>query len=218
MLSVNIAGEPAELLPERALWLPNRRRLLIADPHFGKAGVFRRHGIPLPSGTTEDDLNRLGRLIARFQPEQLLILGDFFHARPEVEEPWLDTFARWRRCHGELPITVIVGNHDRHAGAPDPGWNLVWSAAEQRLGPFVLAHEPMQVPGAHVLAGHLHPVLRLRGRTDRLRLPVFWVRSGCTVLPSFGSFTGGHPVKPAAGDRVYAVGPGAVVDCTGARV
>ena len=46
------AGESLVLLGERALYWPTRQALLIADLHLGKADVFRRAGIALPSGGT----------------------------------------------------------------------------------------------------------------------------------------------------------------------
>jgi hypothetical protein len=47
------------LVGARALYWPARRALLIADLHLGKADVFRRAGIALPSGGTGEDLQRL---------------------------------------------------------------------------------------------------------------------------------------------------------------
>jgi hypothetical protein len=45
-------------------------------------------------------------------------------------------------------------------------------------------------------------------------LPVFWFTRRFAVLPSFGSFTGGHPIRLGAGDRVFAAGPDSVLDLT----
>ncbi|CAN5366364.1 hypothetical protein BH10PSE17_BH10PSE17_35830 [soil metagenome] len=50
--SVEQAGERLELLPERAIWWPGERTLLIADVHFGKGAAFRALGVPVPRGTT----------------------------------------------------------------------------------------------------------------------------------------------------------------------
>ena len=212
MARAAIAGETAYLLPERALFLPEYRLLLVADPHFGKGGVFRRNGIPLPAGTTGDDLDRLSGLINGLRPEALVILGDFFHGPPVADEPWLDIFRRWRRKHAAVPVRVIAGNHDRAVGPACSALGLDWHLDGLELGPFFLAHEPTPVAGRHVLAGHLHPVTRLRGQGDRLRVPVFWTGAERTVLPSFGSLTGGYAVRPRRGERLFAVGPDAVVE------
>jgi metallophosphoesterase superfamily enzyme len=57
-----------------------------------------------------------------------------------------------------------------------------------------------------VLAGHVHPAVRVGGRgRDRLRLPCFWFGPRVGVLPAFGAFTGTHTITPAPGDRVFAV-------------
>lgn len=89
-----------------------------------------------------------------------------------------------------------------------------WITGELRLGPFLLRHEPSRVSSAagYELAGHLHPVLRLRdGQRDAMRLPGFWQRPGGLVLPAFGSFTGGHAVRLAATDRFHAIAGEAIV-------
>ena len=58
-MEVVIAGEPMRLLADRALYWPARNRLLLADLHLGKADIFRRFGIALPSGGTRLDLSRI---------------------------------------------------------------------------------------------------------------------------------------------------------------
>ncbi len=62
-LPITLAGESVHLLGARALYWPARDALLIADLHLGKADLFRRSGIGLPSGGTSDDLQRLGAVV-----------------------------------------------------------------------------------------------------------------------------------------------------------
>lgn len=219
-LRIDIAGEPVRLLPERAMFLPTRGELLIADPHFGKAAVFRRHGVALPTGTTTSDLERLDRLLHATRAGCLSVLGDFLHGRPAADDPWLARFAAWRMRWPDVVLRVIIGNHDRPLLAD---WQSrigcrsddLW-LDEAQSGPFLLRHEPSDHPGLHVLCGHLHPVFSLRGRADRLRLPVFWQTPGHTVLPSFGGLTGGWDVSPAHSDKLYAIGPDRVLDISAA--
>ena len=87
------------------------------------------------------------------------------------------------------------GNHDRalhHAGLDI---ELLGDAV--RDGPFVLRHAPAFDPRGHVLCGHLHPVLKLPGQP---RTQAFWLQPGCTILPAFSAFTGGHPLRLGRGD------------------
>ncbi|MFL5519615.1 MAG: DEAD/DEAH box helicase, partial [Gemmatimonadales bacterium] len=85
--TLELAGEHVALLAERALWWPARRTLVVADVHLGKAATFRAAGIPIPSGSTGDDLARLDRALARTGATALVILGDLFHARVGREAP-----------------------------------------------------------------------------------------------------------------------------------
>jgi hypothetical protein len=45
-----------------------------------------------------------------------------------------------------------------------------------------------------------------------MRAACFWFGQQVAVLPSFGSFTGAHRVRPSEGDRVFAVGPDCVAE------
>lgn len=211
-LDVVLAGVPVRLLPDRAMLL-DQGELLIADPHFGKAAVFRRHGIPIPAGGTGHDLARIDRLLTTTGAHTLTILGDFLHGPAAQDDPWLLAFRRWRDRHPDLTIHLLIGNHDRSYGLAGiaADWGLQCQA-DRVAGPFLLVHEPCAAEGRHVLCGHLHPVHVLRGGGDRLRVPVFWSRPDYTVLPGFGAFTGGQPVAPGDGDRLYAAGDEAVVD------
>ncbi|MDQ2928306.1 MAG: DEAD/DEAH box helicase, partial [Pseudomonadota bacterium] len=71
---------------------------------------------------------------------------------------------------------------------------------------LALCHHPRRVAGAYAVAGHLHPCISLGGRAgDHLRLPCFWFGDDVGVLPAFGAFTGMHPIRARAGERVFAV-------------
>ncbi|VTS00695.1 dead deah box helicase : Metallophosphoesterase, DNA ligase-associated OS=uncultured bacterium PE=4 SV=1 [Gemmata massiliana] len=203
---VEIAGEDLVLRPDRSLFWPRAKSLVIADPHFGKAETFRAAGVPVPGGTAEP-LARLGAALSDTAAEHLLVLGDFWHAREGRTARVAGELAAWRAARPELGVRLVRGNHDR-AGPPPDGWGE-WSGAF-RAEPFVLAHFPEPSDGGYVLAGHLHPGVTL-GR-ERLRLPCFWFGARVGVLPAFGAFTGAANVPIRRADRVFAVAGGAVVD------
>ena len=195
-----LAGEPVRLYAERALYWPARRRLVIADLHLGKGDTFRRHGIAVPSGGTADDLARLAGLLARTGARELWVLGDMLHGDPAGAR-WRAAWTAFRTGHPGLAIRVVAGNHDRalHAAALD----VAIDAAAVRDGPFEFRHDPVPAAGAHVLCGHLHPVLRLAPL--RRQFPAFVLDPSTTVLPAFSLFTGGWPADPRAGPVVACV-------------
>lgn len=76
------------------------------------------------------------------------------------------------------------------------------------MGPFALQHEPDAHASHHVLAGHVHPVYRLRGKgRQSLRLPCFLLGNQVSLLPAFGAFTGGYSVtQQEEGSRIFVIG------------
>ncbi len=210
---LELQGEPLRLMPERALHLPGRDTLLVADVHIGKSASFRALGVPVPGGTTAETLTRLDAAIARSAARTVVLLGDFLHSRLGRSPSTLDSLATWRARHPDLALVLVRGNHDLHAGDPpadlairtvDDGW---------RLGPFVCRHAPASSNAGYVLAGHLHPAVMLRGVGEgRLRLPCFHFGTGAGVLPAFGAFTGSAIVTRTRGDRVFAVADDRVLE------
>jgi DNA ligase-associated metallophosphoesterase len=185
----------------------------VADVHWGKAATFRAAGIPIPGGTTTEDLARLDRAIRRTGARRLVVLGDLFHARAgRVATRTLATLRGWRERAGGLEIQLVRGNHDRHAGDPPPDLRINCLDAPAFLPPFVLRHQPDPSPEGYTLAGHVHPALVVSGPgLQRERLPCFLVRPRLALLPAFGSFTGGAPVHPEVEDRAFVVADGEVV-------
>src|SRR5438045_7831132 len=96
MTSCEVAGEKLLLLPERAAYWPSRKALFVADFHLGKAASFRHAGIPLPSGTTTDNVQRLDRAIVRAGAAEVVFLGDFLHSAEGRAPRTFEAFAAWR--------------------------------------------------------------------------------------------------------------------------
>jgi DNA ligase-associated metallophosphoesterase len=200
-LVTTLDGTTVWLLADRALYWPEPRWLCVADAHFGKAAAFRALGQPVPRGTTADNLARLDALLLAYPTARLVFLGDFLHAPKSHAAPTIAAIAAWRQRHAAVHCTLIRGNHDRRAG--DPRLELEIVDEPLVAGPLAFQHHPQTRPGRHVVAGHTHPVFLLSGRgRQRLRLPCFHTTPGMTVLPSFGAFTGGHPIEPGPASRI----------------
>jgi DNA ligase-associated metallophosphoesterase len=203
---VAVGGARLRLLPERAAWWVDRATLLVADAHFGKAVAFRRLGVPVPRGTTLETLSRLDALLGQTGARRIVFLGDLLHSARARAPATLAAVRQWRERHAAVELTLVRGNHDRHAGDPPDDWAIETVAGPLRLDGLALAHHPELLPGAYVIAGHIHPAARLGNGVDSLRLPCFHFGPAVGVLPAFGEFTGMHVVRPAAGDRVFVIG------------
>ncbi len=201
-MNIEAAGETLALSAGRALFRPRTRQLIVADPHFGKAEAFRARGVPVPDGTTAQNLARLDALIAEFTPLEVVFLGDFLHAKVA------DVFKQlrpWRAKHATLGMRLVRGNHDTRAG--DVPAALDFQVTNEFVEPpFVFRHLPGASPDGFTLAGHLHPAYRLRGPgRESLRLACFWLTSHGLVLPAFGEFTGCMEISRAPVDRIFVV-------------
>lgn len=198
-----VAGERLLLLAQKAVYWPAAKMLVIADIHFGKAASFRARGVPVPRGTTTQNLAALDELMALHEVAHILFLGDFLHARAAHAPATLAAMLGWRSRHPDLRLTLVRGNHDRHAGDPAASLAIAMADEPYTVGPFSFCHHPDLEADGYVLAGHVHPVFVLATRFESLRLPCFLVGPGRMVLPSFGAFTGGFPVVPGAGEQVF---------------
>jgi DNA ligase-associated metallophosphoesterase len=204
--TLTVGGQAITLLPEKAAFVAESRTLLVADVHIGKAVSFRSFGVPVPRGTTAETLSALSALAHRLDARRIVVLGDFLHSRRSLAPATLAALARWRADHASLDLTLVRGNHDARAGDPPARLGIEVVDEPLALGDLRLCHHPRALPGAYVLCGHLHPCVQLLGRArDRLRLPCFWFGASVGVLPAFGAFTGMHPIRPAPGERVFAI-------------
>jgi DNA ligase-associated metallophosphoesterase len=202
-LAFEVAGERLLLLPQKAVYWPREHLLLIADIHFGKAAAFRSFGIPVPHGTTNENLDALDALIDATGARHVLFLGDFLHARAAHARTTQAAMLAWRLRRPELALTLVRGNHDKHAGDPPSALGIALVDEPYTLGAFSFCHHPDLAAPGYVLAGHVHPVYVLATRFDALRLPCFVAGPTRMILPSFGSFTGGHALQPEPDDRVF---------------
>lgn len=216
-LPVRVQGEELLLHPERAVIWPHCRTVIVADTHFGKSGYFGRHGIAVPAGADDADRRRLNNLLLETGARRLVILGDFVHAPLIDRSSEADDLQAWVEQLGkQVDIHVVAGNHDRGV-SKSPSQRLQWWEASWVDPPFRFIHDADRIASRepdqlYTLSGHVHPVVRLRGRAKgALRVPVFWQKPTGLILPSFGLFTGGFAVRPASDERVYAAGDGGVV-------
>lgn len=202
-MKIEIAGEMVELLPERALFWPKQKLLVIADLHLGKAATFRRAGIPIPEGAMMKDLERLHDLITKKGAERCLIIGDLLHHQSGLGATTLEMIEQGLN---RLPcqLDLILGNHDRALKKLDhSSWQLNVHADQLIVEPFVFSHHPREAIEGYVLSGHLHPLASIKTGNQWHRFPCFFFQERYGILPAFTSFAGGVSVDASEG-KIYA--------------
>jgi len=208
---IHAAGEELHLLPERAVWWPSRKAIVLADLHLGKAEGFRSVGIPVPDGSSDRDLQCLGELATRLDATELYIAGDMLHAKAGMTAALVQRFADWRGQHRHLKIVLVRGNHDARSGPVPPSWSIHECGPAVHVGALCIRHDAVPDEAAFQICGHVHPVVILRDASGgRLRGPCFLLGPHRLLLPAFGMFTGGQQVWPDAEETLFLCGPNKV--------
>ncbi len=104
-----------------------------------------------------------------------------------------------------------MGNHDRRVRRLPEEWELDVHEAALFDPPFAFSHDALDTRG-FTWRGHVHPVVTLRSRFDRVRVPCFLVGEHQGILPAFSELTGGAETSPGPGERLYGIaGPRVVL-------
>jgi DNA ligase-associated metallophosphoesterase len=204
-MQITLGSTAVQLLPERALYLPEYAVLVIADLHLGKVMHFRKAGLFVPAESAHKDYRVLHALMQQYRPEEVWFLGDLFHSDHNAEWRQLEAFVD---AYDTVRFTLIRGNHDiLHRDHYERlSMDVVPEVLE--LANLVFSHEPLEtVPAGKInIAGHIHPgcVLRGLGRQS-LRLPCFYWCNDLLLLPAFGALTGLKMMGQGSDVRLYAI-------------
>jgi len=181
------AGRRFILDSDLALYWPAQETLIVSDLHLEKATFFAQFGAALAPYDTLDTLVRLDKLVCRYTPKSLILLGDSFHDKEGwarlpfgAQHHLLNIAASVERC------VFVEGNHDP-SDAAHPRLNY---AAEVVIDGVAFRHEP-EADARLQVVGHFHPKTRVNVRGYRVSGKCFAINEGIVILPAFGSLTGG---------------------------
>ena len=182
-----------EMLPSRALFLPQLKELIICDVHLGKAEYFQQNGIPLTNNSDENNFARIKKIVKKYSPEKLIILGDLFHSKYSIDKTL-------QKKIEDLPellktnVELVLGNHD--VGCEIKNIKIFDIKKTKNI---TFSHEPLNLKDNKTLniCGHYHPKLYLKSNGDKLSFRCFAMdtKENKLYLPAFGDLTGGYPCK-----------------------
>ena len=178
-----------EMLPSRALFLPETKELLICDIHLGKAEYFQQNGIPLTNNSDKNNFARIKKIVKKYSPEKLIILGDLFHSKYSIDKTL-------QKKVEDLPellktnVELVLGNHD--VGCDIKNIKIFDIRKTKNI---TFSHEPVNLENNKTLniCGHYHPKIYLKSNGDKLSFRCFAMDMNKNVLylPAFGDLTGG---------------------------
>ncbi len=158
----------------------------------------------MPLSACEDSGDRLEELVLRYEPRELVLLGDIVHRAVAVPALLEELASIIERLGAQVSLRLVAGNHDvRLAGLlaklPIP----VALVRSWQAGPHLLVHgdearagaeqlEQATAAGGLIIIGHEHPAFCLTDRvTTRLKCPCFLIGPRLIVLPAFSRWAAG---------------------------
>ncbi len=191
-----------QLLPEKGIFLPEEKLLVIGDLHFGKTTEFREAGFAIPASLREENAKKLIEIIRKYAPQKVLFLGDLFHGKFNEEFEYVGALTTY---FSRIGFVLTTGNHEKLSAEVYRQLDLE-VVPHYDCGAIRFQHEP-EDNSTFVVSGHLHPAVRLEGMgRQRLNVPVFAFRKNQLILPAFGRFTGNYYLEAKEWDHLYAVG------------
>ncbi|SEO40605.1 putative phosphoesterase [Halogranum amylolyticum] len=180
---------------DRAVFLAGPEVLVVADLHVGRDEAS---GVEFPLGERSDLHERLDRLLAHYDPAEVVVAGDvlhsFSHVAPSIEASLYELAGC---CHDVgARLVLVAGNHDTVLSE-------VWDGPvhdSYRLDDGTVichGHELVDDPATRYVVGHDHPAIEIEGRRRPCYLFGEGVYRGTDVLmlPAFNRLAAGVPVN-----------------------
>src|SRR2546426_137752 len=160
------------------LWLKEEGAVAISDLHLGFEAALAEQGVSIPRFQRREVLERLARLLDAYEPEKLIIAGDFKHEfSKNLSDEWVEIKQVLRFLQQRTEPIVVRGNHDNFLATILGDLRMKLHDRYDLGGyTFVHGHEEGPGPGA-VGVGHQHPAgepprsLRASDRASELRPP-----------------------------------------------
>lgn len=145
--------------------------VIISDLHIGFEARFIDKGITIPPSTLQMR-NELEKLIAKNNPDQVIILGDIKHSitfASDMERIEINTF--FEELSELSKVTVITGNHDGMISSLLPKCVQVNENSHMIIDDILLLHGHTKIPLDNdnlktIIMGHLHPTY------NRINFPI----------------------------------------------
>jgi putative SbcD/Mre11-related phosphoesterase len=198
---------------EPALFIKNKKILIVADLHIGIESQLREQGINT-SSKTQNMMDRLLKIIKKLNPVEIVLLGDIKHNIPSStiqERRDVKIFLNILIDHGK--VSIVPGNHDGNIGKVAPQEIIIhpsYGFKIENIG-FVHGHRwPNEeiMDCDQLIISHTHPTIMFTDRLGHKTFEPCWIKcpifkeklvekypngkcSSVLVIPSFNPLCGG---------------------------
>ena len=184
---------------DRCLILADGPTAVIGDLHLGYESALESEGMFIPRTNTESVRDSLNRIIDKYEPARIVLLGDIKHDFRRSSYQSREDVRNIVKLVDEAAETVVIkGNHDNFLQTilSDTGVNTL--DYFDIMG-FRLEHGHIDSGVRPVIIGHEHPSVRIPGELSgyiKLQCYVVAEREGVIVIPPFSPFASGNDLNP----------------------
>lgn len=190
-----------EILPgvritsDRCLILDKGPTVVLGDLHLGYERALEMEGMYVPRTNTESIRDSLNKILCRYEPERVVLLGDVKHdfKRSGFEEKREVT--KIVSLLGEAAETVVVkGNHDNYIQNIVGDLGILAVDYVDVMG-YRLEHGHSDSGVRPVIIGHEHPSVRIPGAVGgglKIQCFVHARKEGVIVIPPFSPYSSGN--------------------------
>ncbi len=181
-----------------AAYLPEYGIAIVSDLHIGYEGVLQREGVMIPKYQKKILMERIEKIIERFEPNLLIINGDFKHEfGKNLRQEWNEVLELLNFIKSKTKVLLVRGNHDNFLKtiASKAGVRVVES---YEAGKITIFHGHKNMEGKIKIIGHEHPSVSLRDAVGAIiKLPCFLISEHVVVLPALSPLASGTDVTTA---------------------
>ncbi|MDH7509360.1 MAG: metallophosphoesterase [Methanomassiliicoccales archaeon] len=172
----------------------------IADLHIGMESALEKEGILIPRMQTTTMKNSLIKIIDKYSPNRILVVGDLKHEfSKNLEQEWNEVRSVLSLLREHSNVTLIKGNHDNYLKtiASKMGIEVLDSFSTSNM---TFAHGHIDIDRRPLVMGHEHPSVKILdsvGAVIKLPCFVFLRKEKVIVLPAFSPLAIGVDIARA---------------------
>lgn len=185
---------------DRCLILEKEHVLVIGDLHLGYEKALEDEGVYIPRMNTDSIRDSLNRIISKYEPETIVLLGDIKHdfkrAKYEGKE---EVRSILDLILGAAEVVVIRGNHDNYIQNIISDYGLM-AVDYADIGGYRLEHGHVDSGVRPVIIGHEHPSVRIAGALSggmKVQCFMYARKEGVIVIPPFSFLSSGNDLSGA---------------------
>jgi hypothetical protein len=210
IIPVKFAGHRMLLDAGGVLIWPQQDLLIFSDLHLEKGSFLTQFANPLPRFDSKDTLKRMQLIMARYDCDHIVCLGDSLHDGNALARMQPDDLSSLNALVKSVQKwTWVLGNHD-----PDiPPEILGDRAPFLHIQNLLLVHEPEDINAINEksslkpllskeaskiegqIIGHYHPKSSYRLANRKVTGKSFVCGDDILLMPAFGKYTGGLDIK-----------------------